>query len=990
MESAYLKTDSGLMFIISINKEENILSLSAKDDARGIDLAFETENYIDDLYYVNAIWGPYNPIKGKKVFIHEGTLLYKKHDGSIELRSCPKDTKTGEPVASLVVHYRFETVPGMDALRISSWFTREDPCIAETLQWLNLVPVKADFETLIGYEPNCNYQLDDIPHSLRFPTLALKGEKNWVALMNCGEAIFIPNNIKKNKSLSGNGETSDSQGKQQPSYSFKPQATTVNQVNLTLYGKSSPLTATLLVGVGDVVIPKLTFPQVAFASEGQDKARGEAFSLESGMLKLTVMNRADGCSVLPMNTKNWQPIPEKRGMSPLLRMLVKNLKTGEMRTLSSEAGWKQSKIRCFDDSMRIYLQEPYNIRDLAVAVEIRAARKNRLEWRTKVLNTNPDYTVLYATYPSVSFEDPGMAAGEEDTLVLFTPKDSGSLIYQPYKRGYHYIGAYPHGVEASMGYIGLYDKNKTSDNGFYVGLHDVGGSRKEITADFSTQGRACFEFVYIAQNINKPANAFELPGVMVWELFSGDWYDMTCIYKEFIHTQAPWLPAHGCKDSPAWIKDVPLFIRDRIPSSDNPDTLSYPYRITFGQDNDADDWYEKPIRLAKALGLPIGYHLYEWHWCTYDNDYPNYFPVKEGLKEGVHAMHEHNIYVMPYINGRLWDTHDRRNEDYRFTREALEHTSKKEGGKPYTEFYNSFEPDGRRVELAVMCPSTWRWRDELLKITRRLCTEYNMDGVYLDQISCAIQIPCEDPHHNHTPGNGSWWRESYKLLMERVREEAPEGCCFTSESNSEIFTDQFHGFLTWTWLNSNLVPAFPLIYGGYIAMFGRNSDSIKRKNNLFARYHFAQSLMFGQQLGWINPSVVDNEELLPYLKKVATYRYIYRSYFNEGDMLRPPKLDGKMPTFVTESAMGESMMFEGEILMASAWRHRASGNTLIMLANISDEEADCSFIVPWEEYGFSPDSLVKIDGEGILKGVSSEGLKAYLPSQGCLILMSKE
>src|SRR5699024_1889329 len=148
---------------------------------------------------------------------------------------------------------------------------------------------------------------------------------------------------------------------------------------------------------------------------------------------------------------------------------------------------------------------------------------------------------------------------------------------------------------------------------------------------------------------------------------------------------------------------------------DNPDILQYPNFRDINPKQDPDDWYKKPIELAKKMDMPIVYHLYDWHWCPFDNDYPNYFPVKEGLKEGIREMQKHNIYVMPYINGRLWDTHDRRGEDYRFTRDALEHTSKKDEQIPYTEFYNSFEPDGKRVELAVMCPSTWRWRDEMLK-----------------------------------------------------------------------------------------------------------------------------------------------------------------------------------------------------------------------------------------------------------------------------------
>jgi hypothetical protein len=95
-----------------------------------------------------------------------------------------------------------------------------------------------------------------------------------------------------------------------------------------------------------------------------------------------------------------------------------------------------------------------------------------------------------------------------------------------------------------------------------------------------------------------------------------------------------------------------------------------------------------------------------------------------------------------------------------------------------------------------------------------------------------------------------------------------------------------------------------------------------------------------------------------------------------------------MPLFVTDSTMGESMMFEGEMLMASAWRRRDDGSTLVMLANISGKETHCSFAVPWTEYGLSPHSLVKLAGDGTLDGVSSEGLRAVLPPQACLILQS--
>jgi len=36
--------------------------------------------------------------------------------------------------------------------------------------------------------------------------------------------------------------------------------------------------------------------------------------------------------------------------------------------------------------------------------------------------------------------------------------------------------------------------------------------------------------------------------------------------------------------------------------------------------------------------------------------------VKEGFAEGVRELEEAGVFVMPYINGRLWDTRDKGTE----------------------------------------------------------------------------------------------------------------------------------------------------------------------------------------------------------------------------------------------------------------------------------------------------------------------------------------
>ena len=59
--------------------------------------------------------------------------------------------------------------------------------------------------------------------------------------------------------------------------------------------------------------------------------------------------------------------------------------------------------------------------------------------------------------------------------------------------------------------------------------------------------------------------------------------------------------------------------------------------------------------------------LYYWHEIPFDNDYPHYFPMKSCVVDELKKFHDAGIKVMPYINGRLWDTRDKEDRDFEFT-----------------------------------------------------------------------------------------------------------------------------------------------------------------------------------------------------------------------------------------------------------------------------------------------------------------------------------
>ena len=185
-----------------------------------------------------------------------------------------------------------------------------------------------------------------------------------------------------------------------------------------------------------------------------------------------------------------------------------------------------------------------------------------------------------------------------------------------------------------------------------------------------------------------------MSGEAVWQLLRGDWFDAAQIYRQWAMQHAKWWPAlgpDGRADTPLWMRELPAWAL----ASGSPESV-----------------VPQMKRFAEALGVPVGVHWYNWHQIPFDNDYPHYFPTLDGFEEGVAELQRGQVYVMPYINGRLWDTRDRGQEDFEFTKVARPAATKDEKGEPYVESYGSKETDGSPVRLAAMCPTTEIWRNK--------------------------------------------------------------------------------------------------------------------------------------------------------------------------------------------------------------------------------------------------------------------------------------
>ena len=113
---------------------------------------------------------------------------------------------------------------------------------------------------------------------------------------------------------------------------------------------------------------------------------------------------------------------------------------------------------------------------------------------------------------------------------------------------------------------------------------------------------------------------------------------------------------------------------------------------------------KQTIEMREDIGreIPMGTHLYNWHQIPFDTNYPHYNPARKDSERSIPVLQAHDIKVMPYINGRLWDTHDRGDYDYQFTKLAKPHCVKNYGGEPTNEHYGARMSNGEYVKNAVI------------------------------------------------------------------------------------------------------------------------------------------------------------------------------------------------------------------------------------------------------------------------------------------------
>lgn len=710
-------------------------------------------------------------------------------------------------------------------------------------------------------------------------------------------------------------------------------------------------------------------PPKPAAQPGTCKADGE---LVSGTLRIPYTARPNGAAFLC-----------KGKQYPMAAMLIRRIADKKKVFVDTLSCWESVNITETADGTEFLFRNPEGIDGVGLRILGQCLRaESQIQWSVEAINRSEDYSILWCTYPRL-YWDP------EEECDLFSSVFGGCVNKWFNRSDCFKTGAYPAGMSFAMPFFALYPTGQQKGTAMYFGIHDALGSYKDLAVCSNSGGQLRFNCKFCAINRGEPANGFRLPGKAVWQQFNGDWFEATEIYRAFVESQCDWNPKageNGREDVPEWFRDLPFWVMDWMPNETDAEE-PIPISIRPTRDVGENYWYEAPIKLQKELGVPIGYHLYNWHRIPFNNDYPHYFPAKNALAAGMAQLRKADIRIMPYINALLWDNRDKENTDWQFTAIARAGAVKREDGSVNTQSYAAHESDGQLVKLSAMCPTSPVWREKVKEIVTTLFDEYDMDAVYLDQLAAHTPHPCMDKSHSHAPGGGSWWPKAYREMLDLLNAVKPAGKAFTSECNAEVYASGLDGFLGWAWITAeNYVPAFMRIYGGKTPCLGRNINGYMKEHPLYWRYHLAQGLVAGEQMGWINSDFVYDEKRLAFAKALVRFRYENRQFFRGARPMRPPVVEaGPEHRFACGIGMGEVSVLQQTYLCAGVLEN--GSKKMLIAVNLSPEAVSDTiryFPEEWDPKNYA------VSGAGSVEELQPGALRLTVPAESLLALIWEE
>ncbi|MEA1949919.1 MAG: hypothetical protein U9N87_00925, partial [Planctomycetota bacterium] len=125
--------------------------------------------------------------------------------------------------------------------------------------------------------------------------------------------------------------------------------------------------------------------------------------------------------------------------------------------------------------------------------------------------------------------------------------------------------------------------------------------------------------------------------------------------------------------------------------------------------------------------------------------------------------------------------------------------------------------------------------------------------------------------------------------------------------------------------------------------------------NLAMRMKAAQQLVYGEQIGWFPPGIIDEKENADFLKQIIALRWHLRRYFHAGRMARPPRPLGKITTVRADWRWSGNWWVENPALETGSWRLPDENRAVFFAVNVSDKPIATRIKLDLADYGLDGD-----------------------------------
>lgn len=542
-----------------------------------------------------------------------------------------------------------------------------------------------------------------------------------------------------------------------------------------------------------------------------------------------------------------------------------------------------------------------------VVASVRLIGRNASSWELEVKNRSKAWGLFETIYPYLR-----EVVGEGEADVMLPGRFLGARLLRK-----HFSEMYVPVEDINYSWYPMVAAFMKGEAGLFVSAFDGHGRIKRMRF-LKNHDMA---FVTPVENAGIPGKAAEGPRYpVVIAAYRGDWCEAAKIYRKWALRQK-------------WCKKGPIVKRQ-----------DYPRRVA-----ECHGWLmaelEAPgvsnfvTKVRKRFpDVKFGCEWTKWGNQPFDTNYPEMLPSRLGVDKVMEYGTKAGLPLMPYTNGRLWDTEQ---ASWFYARKDC---TMAENGELNIERY------GRDRSFGVMCPATKGWQDCFSDYMIRLCEKIKCGLVYIDQVGCSRPKLCFDPSHGHALGGGTWWVDGNHEIMGRIHDRlSANGVPITSEGANECYIDVIDGHELACRPEAEDIPFYTYVYGGYSTYFASELDMKTEFIPFWAIYARATAWGVASGLSYSWPLNHGKERFGEAFAACARFREEAKEFLAYGHFTGDIKFDVPPKTFHTTWPNRNGKFLSGDFpeVLGAAWQNADDSRRAAVLANLTDREQEVSFTKPF-------------------------------------------